>query len=143
MTSQVLAEYLGGSQAFGREIRSDFDLDDAIREGLPLSTIESVVRGGALRPSELDALVIPRRTLAHRKRQGRSLTTRQSDRLARVVRVVARAEEAIGDFAKAKRWLRKPNRALQGRRPLDLLASDVGIRIVEQLLGRIEYGLGA
>lgn len=143
MTSRVLAEYLGGSQAFGREIRSDFDLDDAIREGLPLSTIESVVSGGALRPSELDALVIPRRTLAHRKRLGRSLTTRQSDRLARVVRVVARAEEAIGDFAKAKRWLRKPNRALQGKRPLDLLASDVGIRIVEQLLGRIEHGLGA
>ena len=143
MTSQVLAEYLGGSQALGREIRSDFDLDDAIREGLPLSTIESVVGGGALRPSELDALVIPRRTLAHRKRLGRRLTTRQSDRLARVVRVVARAEEAIGDLAKAKRWLRKPNRALQGRRPLDLLITGVGVRIVEQLLGRIEHGLGA
>ena len=143
MTSQVLAEYLGGSQALGREIRSDFDLDDAIREGLPLSTIESVVGGGALRPSELDALVIPRRTLAHRKRLGRCLTTRQSDRLTRVVRVVARAEEAIGDCAKAKRWLRKPNRALQGRRPLDLLATGVGVRIVEQLLGRIEHGLGA
>ncbi len=51
MTSQMLAEYLGGSQALGREIQSDFDLDDAVREGLPLSTIESVVRGGALRAS--------------------------------------------------------------------------------------------
>ena len=143
MTSQVLAEYLGGSQALGREIRSDFDLDDAIRAGLPLSTIESVARGGTLRPSELDALVIPRRTLAHRRSRGRRLTTRQSDRLTRVVRVVARAEEAIGDFTKAQRWLRKPNRALQGRRPLDLLASDVGARVVERLLGRIEHGLGA
>lgn len=64
----------------------------------------------------------------------------QSDRLARVV---ASAEEAIGDGAKAARWLRKPNRALQGRRPLDLLASDVGARLVEQELGRIEHGLGA
>lgn len=143
MTSQVLADYLGGTQALGREIRSDFDLDDAIREGLPLSAIESVVRGGALSPSELDALVIPRRTLAHRKRLGRRLSTRQSDRLTRVVRVVARAEEAIGEFAKAQRWLRKPNRALRGKRPLDLAASDVGIRVVEQLLGRIEHGLGA
>lgn len=143
MTSQLLASYLGGPQALGREIRSDFDLDDAIREGLPLSTIESVVRGGTLRRSELDALVIPRRTLAHRKRLGRRLTTRQSDRLTRVVRVVARAEEAIGDSTKAQRWLRKPNRALQCKRPLDLAGSDVGIRVVEQLLGRIEHGLGA
>ena len=143
MTSQVLADYLGGSRALGREIKSDFDLDDAIREGLSLSTIESVVRGGALRPSELDALVIPRRTLAHRKRLGRRLSTQQSDRLTRVVRVVARAEEAIGDCDKAQRWLRRPNRALQGRRPLDLADIDVGIRVVEQLLGRIEHGLGA
>ena len=143
MTSQALAEYLGGSPAFGRRIRSDFDLDNAIREGLPLSTIESVVSGGALRPSDLYALVIPRRTLAHRKRLGRRLSTRQSDRLIRVVRVVARADEAIGDFAKAQRWLRRPNRALQGRRPLELAASDVGIRVVEQLLGRIEHGLSA
>ncbi len=143
MTSQVLAEYLGGSQALGRDIQSDFDLDDAVREGLPLSTIESVVRGGALRASELDALVIPRRTLAHRRRLGKRLSSRQSDRLTRVVRVVARAEEAIGDCTKARRWLRKPNRALQGRRPLDLLASDVGARVIEQLLGRIEHGLAA
>ena len=143
MTPQVLAEHLGGSQALGREIRSDFDLDDAIRHGLPLETIESVVRTGALRASELHALVIPRRTLAHRKRLGKPLSAQQSDRLTRVVRVVARADEAIGDVAKAKRWLRKPNRGLQGRRPLDLLASDVGVRIVEQLLGRIEHGLVA
>ena len=66
-----------------------------------------------------------------------------SERLARVVRVVATAQEAIGDDAKAGRWLRKPNRALQGRRPLDLLASDVGARLVERELGHIEHGLGA
>ena len=137
MTSQVLAEYLGGSQALGRDIQSDFDLDDAVREGLPLSTIESVVRGGALRASELDALVIPRRTLAHRRRLWKRLSSQQSDRLTRVVRVV------LGDRTRGRRWLGKPNRAFQGRRPLDLLASDVGARVIEQLLGRIEHGLAA
>ncbi len=73
---------------------------------------------------------------------GGRLSSEQSDRLARVVRVTS-AEAAIGDGAKAARWLRKPNRALQGRRPLDLLASDVGARVVEQELGRMEHGLGA
>ena len=143
MTTRVLAEYLGGRQALGRDIRSDLDLDDAIRSGLPVKSVESVVRAGALRARELHALVIPRRTLAHRKRRGGRLSSEQSDRLARVVRVVTSAEDAIGDGAKAARWLRKPNRALQGRRPLDLLASDAGARVVEQELGRIEHGLGA
>ena len=84
-----------------------------------------------------------RRTLAHRKRRGGRLSHEQSDRLTRVVRVVAWTEEALGDVAKAKRWLRKPNRALEGRRPLDLLGSDVGARLVERVLGRIAHGLGA
>ena len=143
MTTQALAEHLGGRQALGRDIRSDLDLDDAIRSGLPVKAFESVVKTGALRASELHTLVIPRRTLAHRKRLGKRLSSQQSDRLTRVVRVVASAEEAIGDGAKARRWLRKPNRALQGQRPLDLLASDVGARLVERVLGRIEHGLGA
>lgn len=143
MTTQALVEQLGGRQALGRDIRSDLDLDDAVRAGLPVKTVETVVKNGALRATELHALVIPRRTLAHRKRLGRRLSSEQSDRLTRVVRVVASAEEAIGDGAKAGRWLRKPNRALQGRRPLDLLASDAGARLVEQVLGRIEHGLGA
>lgn len=143
MTTQALAQHLGGRRVLGRSIRSDLDLDDAIRSGLPIKAVESVVKAGALRAAELHALVIPRRTLAHRKRRGGRLSREQSDRLARVVRVVASAEEAIGDGAKAARWLRKPNRALRGRRPLDLLASDVGARLVEQELGRIEHGLGA
>ena len=143
MTAQALAQYLGGRRALGRSIRSDLDLDDAIRSGLPVKAVESVVKAGALRASELHALVIPRRTLAHRKHRVGRLSREQSDRLARVVRVVASAEEAIGDGAKAARWLRKPNRTLRGRRPLDLLASDVGARLVEQELGRIEHGLGA
>ena len=57
--------------------------------------------------------------------------------------MVARAEEAIGDVEKARRWLRKPNRGLRGRTPLELLENDVGVRIVEQTLGRIEHGLGS
>ena len=143
MTAQTLAAYLGGRQVLGRDIRSDLDLEDAIRIGLPVEAAESVVKTGALHTPELHELVIRRRTLAHRKNSGGPLSSEQSDRLARVVRVVASAEEAIGDGDKAGRWLRKPNRALQGRRPLDLLANDVGARLVEQELGRIEHGLGA
>ncbi len=143
MTTQALAEHLGGTEALGREIRSDFDLDEAIRSGLPVEAVECVVNAGTLHAPELHALVIPRRTLAHRKSSHGRLSAEQSDRFIRVVRVAGRAEEAIGNVDKAKRWLRKPNRALRGRRPLDLLASDVGARLVEQVLGRIEHGLGA
>ena len=87
-------------------------------------------------------MVLPRKTLANRRRSGR-LTPGQSDRLLRVARVVARAETTFGDGAKAASWLRRPTRALGGEAPLDLLDTDEGAREVETLLGRIDHGLAA
>jgi putative toxin-antitoxin system antitoxin component (TIGR02293 family) len=105
--------------------------------------VETVVEDGTLTWQEIYDIVIPRRTLAHRKDKGQRLTAEQSDRLARAVRMAARAEEAVGDREKAARWLRRPNRALGGRRPIDLLESGVGARMVEQELGRLEHGIVA
>jgi putative toxin-antitoxin system antitoxin component (TIGR02293 family) len=136
-----LAEKLGGRRVLEREVGSELDLAELIHEGLPVGAVDAVIESGLIDLSELYALVVPRRTLAHRKERQGTLSPEQSDRLARLVRVFARAEEALGERAKATRWMRKPNRTLGGRRPIDLLESDVGTRMVERALGRIEYGV--
>jgi putative toxin-antitoxin system antitoxin component (TIGR02293 family) len=141
MTALAVAEKLGGRKVLKVEVRSDLDLAQVIHIGLPTRAVEAVLASGLLDPRELYELVVPRRTLAHRKEKRQRLTPEQSDRLARVVRVVARAEEALGDEAKAARWLRKPNRGLAGRRPIDLLESDIGARMVERVLTRVEHGV--
>ncbi len=141
MTVQAVARRLGGKRVLKRDLRSELDLARAIHGGLPTRAVDAVLASGLLAPAELYALVIPRRTLAHRKAKRQALTSEQSDRLARVVRLGARAEEALGDRDKAARWLRKPNRALGGIRPLDLLESGVGARMVERVLTRIEHGV--
>lgn len=56
-------------------------------------------------------------------------------------RIAARAEEALGSAEKAQRWLDAPNRALSGRRPVDLTATEADLRRVERVLGRIEHGV--
>lgn len=76
-----------------------------------------------------------------KERANKPLALETADRLVRLVRLVARATEAIGDGAKARAWLQRPNRALGGRAPLDLLDSDPGARAVERVLGRIEHGV--
>ena len=136
----VVAERLGGRRVLRKTVRSDLDLAAAIEVGLPTEAVDRVLETGILEPAELFALVIPRRTLLHRRKAGK-LTPEQSDRLARVVRVLTRAEEALGDRGKAARWMRKPNRAMERRRPLDLLESDIGSRTVEKVLLRIENGV--
>jgi len=141
MSASGVAQKLGGQKVLKQRVRSDLDLARAIHGGLPTRAVDAVLRSGLLEPAELYRLVIPRRTLAHRKEKRQRLTPEQSDRLARVVRVAARAEEALGDTEKGARWLRKPNRSLGGSRPLDLLESDIGARMVERVLTRIEHGV--
>lgn len=140
MTEEV-AHRLGGVGALGREVQGELDLVRLVREGLPPKALETVVEGEILSRGEAERLVIPRRTLSHRKRRGESLTTTESDRLLRVVRVAALAEETFQSEEKAHGWLRDANRALGGERPLDLLETEGGARLVEQILGRIAHGV--
>jgi putative toxin-antitoxin system antitoxin component (TIGR02293 family) len=141
VTAESLAKRLGGRKALGRTVRSELDLADAIHEGLAIGALEHVLEAEDLEPVEAYALIGSRRTLLRKKQEGRDLSPGESDRLARVVRVIARTEEALGDRERAHRWLRSENRALGGRRPIDLLDSDTGARMVERVLGRLEHGV--
>jgi len=143
MTSAAIAARLGGAEVLHHAIESDLDLLQLLRDGLPASAVDFLVGQGALTAEELHSLVIPRRTLALRRQQKQTLTPEESDRVARVARVLAMAEETFADGDRSARWLRKPNRALAGQVPLQLLASELGGRMVEQALGRIAHGIFA
>ncbi len=91
---------------------------------------------------EVNELILPKRTLS-RRRQAGTLTPDQSDKLARVARVVAKAEKTFGNKEKARRWLRRPTAPLNNEEPLKLLDTEAGARMVEDLLVRIDHGIAA
>lgn len=121
--------------------RSDLERARLVRAGLPTALIDALVRRLGFSAAEVERLIIPRRTLAHRKQKRQPLSPGESDRLARVVRVVAKADETFQDAAKARTWLRRPNRALRGQPPIDLLDTDGGVCAVEAVLDRIAHGV--
>ncbi|MGH7106522.1 MAG: type II RES/Xre toxin-antitoxin system antitoxin [Acetobacteraceae bacterium] len=118
------------------------DFVKLVRRGLPVAAVQFVLDSGRLTVAELDRIVLPRKTLANRRKLG-NLTPEQSDRLVRVARVLAAAEETFGSRDKAGTWLRRPTTALAGESPLQLLDTDEGARSVETLLGRIGHGIAA
>jgi putative toxin-antitoxin system antitoxin component (TIGR02293 family) len=122
-------------------LSGELSLAEEVRKGYPVKAVEDVLDAGLVEPAVIYRIVVPRRTLADRKQKAQPLTLEQSDRFARVIRIYSRAEEALGDFAKASRWLHKQNRALHGERPIDLLETDAGSRAVEKVLGRVEHGI--
>jgi putative toxin-antitoxin system antitoxin component (TIGR02293 family) len=135
----VIAE-LGGGAVFPRMPRTEADLREAIREGLPQAAVAELMHSAGLTLKELSSsLDLSSRSLQRRRGQGR-LARYESDRLFRLARIVALAKQYLGDEERAARWLRRPNRSLGGAPPLELIDTELGARAVENALGRIAYG---
>lgn len=142
MGAEAIAEVLGGRKVLGKVIKKPDDLARLIREGLPASSVVALAEKLQIGNSTLSRkLGIPQRTLTRRLSHKSLLTSAESDRTVRVARVYANAVDMIGDEEKALEWLRTPNRALDGERPLDQLDTDVGAQMVDDILGRIAYGV--
>lgn len=117
-----------------RQVRSGFDYSRFARfqkaTQLPLERIAQFVG-------------IPQRTLTRRADEGK-LRADESDRVLRASRVFELAVDLFeGDVSAARQWLQTPQAALGGEAPLELAATDIGAREIENLIGRLEHGVVA
>jgi putative toxin-antitoxin system antitoxin component (TIGR02293 family) len=113
---------------------------EIVERQLPTSAINRLVALGVTRP-EIDSLVIPLRTLQHRRSRREKLTVEESDRVLRVARLLSQAKSVYESRERALAWLRRPHPRLRGRTPLETLKTDTGSRLVEELLVQIDEGM--
>ena len=142
MAAQTIPDVLGGELILGRPMGKRGALAELVREGLPVKALFLLAERLDLRQAEISEKIgIPQRTLTRRLTQDSRLTPAESDRTVRLAQVYATATETLGDGDRAAAWLKTPNRALRGGRPLDQVDTDPGVREVEDVLGRISYGV--
>lgn len=127
------------AEIFGKP-PTEFQMAVTIERGLPLRSVD-VLRNEGLTFTEVHGLVLPARTLKHRKEKKQLLSPEEADRALRVVRVIALAERIFGQRDKAFRWLRRPNKRLEERAPLAMLRSEAGGDLVRQMLHQIDEGI--
>lgn len=120
---------------------SDMEVVKLVHNRLPLSVVDRLLAEGVTK-QEI-GLVAPARTLAHRRANSEKLTIEESDRAVRLARVVAQTESVFGNKDKAMAWLRQPMKRFEGNTPIEMLASDVGSRLVEEALVQIDEGFFA
>lgn len=134
---------MGGHRALGRRVRTSMEMAELIELGIPQTVAQHLRERLRLTERELArALGVSPKTLQRlARRRGARLTPMQGDRLYRLARLAAMAEDVFEDVDRAREWLREPQRGLGDRVPLELMRSEVGAREVEDLLGRIEYGV--
>ena len=112
-----------------------------IQKGLRFSELETLQNSIDMPFEQLAAkLSISRSTLQRRKAAGR-LSPDESDKVMRLSRLLEHATTVFGDIDRARTWLKFPQRGLGGAVPLDYAETEVGAREVDNLLGRIDYGV--
>jgi len=121
---------------------SDQELVHAIENQLPLETLNRLKRHG-LSSDEIYALIINPRTLKHRRAKKQPLSREESERAVRVSRILTTALVALGEEQAALNWLRTPKRRFEGRTPMQLLSTETGGRMVEEMLIQIDEGMFA
>ena len=112
-----------------------------LKKGLPIAAFERLQKALDVPGTLLAEVVnIAGRTMARRKKEGR-LNTDESERLWRLGTLFDRAIEVLGDLETARHWFKSPKKALGGQTPLAYADTEPGAREVEDLLGRLEYGV--
>jgi putative toxin-antitoxin system antitoxin component (TIGR02293 family) len=123
---------------------SPFEIIERIQNGLPIAALDRISHGLAPSDANFKYLIVPRATLARRKKRRENLSVDESDRVVRLVKIWVFARDVWGGDDAARAFLFRPHMILEGHRPIDVaLATDIGARLVEDILGRLKYGSAA
>jgi putative toxin-antitoxin system antitoxin component (TIGR02293 family) len=117
-----------------------FDWRD-IERGLPIAMLEEFSAYSRIAIKDLLEVVIPARTLKHRRARQEPLSIDESDRLARVARVYELAVKVFSDRDDGREWLCGKKRRFDGKTALEMLRTEGGEHAVREFLIQIDEGM--
>ena len=116
-------------------------LVQVIQAGLPVKELEDLQASLGVPMETLFPLLGISKATHHRRKASGKLDASVSDRVVRFARLMGKAVEVMDSEENARLWLNSPQVGLGGAVPLAFARTEVGAREVEDLLGRIEYGV--
>ena len=141
MERHAIEDALGGVKELGFTIRSNLELIEAGRRGIPKKSLLRLAAHLGLSLKLVAEIVQVAERTIQRKKDDDRLSTPASEQALQLAEVYSRGRETFGSDEKLNAWLRLPNRALGGRAPLEILSSRFGAEMVRDELGRIEQGV--
>ena len=117
-----------------------------VRQGIAVAEAVGIMQMWSIPVGAFAALLGVSERKWSRARAGRGdglLSPVQSDRLLRASQVFDHARAVFDDDQDAVAWFSIPNHALSGETPLSLMDTDAGVRHVDDVLTRIEFGVFA
>lgn len=126
-------------------VSNGMDAHKLIERGIPAAAVQTLVANVSSMSSKgfmEKALGMSLRTFQRAKHdKNRLLSPEQSGRTWRFVEILARAAQVMGSQEEAEAWLDKPALGLDGARPIDLMTTPAGAKLVDEHLMRLDYGV--
>ncbi|HBK05813.1 MAG TPA: antitoxin [Acetobacteraceae bacterium] len=142
---QRIVDLLGGAKVLRHRMNGPLDAHEMILGGIPGAALVHLVDHLVNLPKSDSferAVGMSLRTIQRRKEApSKRLSQEQSGRTWKFAEVLAKATAVMGSQEEAEQWLQRPAIGLDQRRPIDLLATPAGLEIVQDFLGRLEYGV--
>lgn len=140
MVPYAFVDVLGGPSVVEEPITSDLQVVDVVQRGLRRQALDHLARRSHLPLPVLAAAIdLSVRTL-QRYTPRQRFKADASDRLVQLAILYAEGFDLFGE-EKFRHWMESPILALGGRKPVELLTTLAGIRILRDILVRIEYGV--
>ncbi|MBE7178996.1 MAG: DUF2384 domain-containing protein [Mucilaginibacter polytrichastri] len=118
------------------------ELISVVREGVTMTYFTNVSEATPFTPEDWSAyLHLSERTIQRYKKEKRNFDPIHSEKILEIAMLYARGRDVFGDENRFDTWLETESVALGNSKPKDLLTSSFGIRMVDDELGRIEYGV--
>jgi putative toxin-antitoxin system antitoxin component (TIGR02293 family) len=123
------------------KVRTQLDLVKLGGKGVSKGTVVRLAKHLSIGLKGIAPLLSVNQRTIQRLGAGSVFSRTVSERILRIALVVARGEEVFGDRERFNIWLKEPNKAMVNQTPLGLLASNFGIDMILDELGRIEHGI--
>ena len=137
-------DLLGGAKLLKRMPSSRAEVHATIVHGIPYSALFFLTdRITVLSEADVANVIgISARTLRRQKDEPKkSMPTDLASKTWLFAETLAKAAEVFGGKAEAERWMSEHAMGLDGARPIDLLRTLQGAELVNEFLGRLEYGV--
>lgn len=110
-------------------------------DGLSKVDLEKLKNKANLDYDKLSTLLSTARATLINKKGTANFSTSISEKIVSIADVYSYGFEVFEDETKFNEWVFKPNRALGGKQPFELLNNQFGREEVKNLIGRIDYGV--
>jgi len=146
LQSQV-AGLLGGAAVIGRSLGTGpLDAHFLLEAGIPNRAIDHLAHSLKVMGQESleQAIGISLRTLQRKEKKPHELLSHeQAGRAWQFAQLLAKATAIFGAQDEAEQWFERPAIGLNQKRPIDLLTTPAGVKVVEDHLERLAYGVYA